>query len=427
MTKDEAACGIPAYDPRADRFIPKPTRARIAARLEESKKLSSLDLEQEERGEEPEEPQPPPRKPASPRVQAPGSPRPRAASPVRTADAFLDLAMDRLCEGLSSKLKAKEAFRKIDKDSSGELDAREFKLALKYLGLRFNDRQVEVVMKHLDKDGDGAVSIEEFLSVVWEKKLQQLRDKFQAAAYTTGGVDLDLLFRQYDHDNSGELEYEEFRQAVRKTAMMTQNEVTDAELREMFEHVDRDGGGSIGLAEFKRLLYVDSSATLQACKQRCESVPGQIFLRVLLEAQRRYTNLWRLFHRFDTDGSGCLEPDELKNALLELEIVLDGEELAQVIAEMDRDGDGYVTSKEFSDRIRLAKRDHRDLLRYQPRSASPDAVRAAASGSQSLADHADPGRAGGAVEALVKAYRGMGPDDQAQFRRSCNLADLNLG
>ena len=61
---------------------------------------------------------------------------------------------------------------------------------------------------------------------------------------------------------------------------MKQNDVTDAELREMFEHVDRDGGGSIGLAEFKRLLYVDSSAPLQACKQRCESVPGQIFLRV---------------------------------------------------------------------------------------------------------------------------------------------------
>eukprot|EP01045_Picozoa_sp_COSAG04_P004628 COSAG04_NODE_204_length_20429_cov_6.166896_9_plen_1552_part_00 len=293
------------------------------------------------------------------------SPTPRPRTPARSAEGFLDEAMDRLCDELSSKLKAKEAFRKIDKDNSGELDKAEFKLALKYLNLRFNDRQIDAVVKHLDKDGDGAISIEEFLSVVWERKLQQLRDKFQAAAYTTGGVNLDLLFRQYDHDNSGELEYEEFRQAVRKTAMMKQNDVTDAELREMFEHVDKDGGGSIGLAEFKELLFVDTTATLQASKNRHESKAGQVFNKILLEADRRFCNLLHLFHRFDTDDSGGLEPDELKAALLELEIVLDEEELEEVMGEMDRDGDGYVTTKEFSDRMRLAKRDHREMLRLQ--------------------------------------------------------------
>ena len=63
----------------------------------------------------------------------------------------------------------------IDKDNSGELDGPEFKLALKYLNLRLNDRQIEVVMKHLDQDGDGTISIEEFLNLVWEGKLKQLR------------------------------------------------------------------------------------------------------------------------------------------------------------------------------------------------------------------------------------------------------------
>ena len=147
--------------------------------------------------------------------------------------------------------------------------------------------------------------------------------------------------------------------------MMTQNEVTDAELREMFEHVDKDGGGSIGLAEFKELLFVDTTATLQASKNRHESKAGQVFNKILLEADRRFCNLLHLFHRFDTDDSGGLEPDELKAALLELEIVLDEEELEEVMGEMDRDGDGYVTTKEFSDRMRLAKRDHREMLRLQ--------------------------------------------------------------
>eukprot|EP01048_Picozoa_sp_COSAG05_P038870 COSAG05_NODE_18968_length_300_cov_0.542289_1_plen_63_part_01 len=61
----------------------------------------------------------------------------------------------------------KEHFRKIDRDNSGELDAREFKLALTRMNLHFNDKQVKAVMAHLDKDGDGTISIAEFMDVFW--------------------------------------------------------------------------------------------------------------------------------------------------------------------------------------------------------------------------------------------------------------------
>ena len=37
--------------------------------------------------------------------------------------------------------------------------------------------------QHLDADGDGGVSIQEFVGLVWERKLVLLRKKFTAAAY----------------------------------------------------------------------------------------------------------------------------------------------------------------------------------------------------------------------------------------------------
>jgi Ca2+-binding EF-hand superfamily protein len=85
-------------------------------------------------------------------------------------------------------------------------------------------------------------------------QLAQLRRRFQAASYRAGGQDWDALFRQYDRDNSGELEWEEFRRTVRKDARITKKAVSDAELRGLFDECDVDGGATISRAEFTALL-----------------------------------------------------------------------------------------------------------------------------------------------------------------------------
>ena len=45
-------------------------------------------------------------------------------------------------------------------------------------------------------------------------------------------------------------DFEEFRRAVRKDVGMAKQQVTDAELREIFDQTDGDGGGTISLPEF---------------------------------------------------------------------------------------------------------------------------------------------------------------------------------
>ena len=94
------------------------------------------------------------------------------------------------------------------------------------------------MVKLLDRDGDGTIDIEEFISEVWSRKFAKLRSKFKACSYSLGGQDWEKLFRHYDRDNSGELDFDEFRRAVRRDVKVTPQMMPDIELREMFDHVD---------------------------------------------------------------------------------------------------------------------------------------------------------------------------------------------
>ena len=85
-------------------------------------------------------------------------------------------------------------------------------------------------------------------------RMAEIQRRFQVASYSAGGQDWGALFRQYDRDNSGELDWEEFRRAVRKDAKIPAAAVSDGELRLLFDRCDEDGGGTIGLEEFTGLL-----------------------------------------------------------------------------------------------------------------------------------------------------------------------------
>eukprot|EP01048_Picozoa_sp_COSAG05_P015695 COSAG05_NODE_1923_length_3830_cov_4.180113_7_plen_80_part_00 len=68
------------------------------------------------------------------------------------------------------------------------------------------------------------MSIDEFMRIVFEGKLQRLQKRFQVAAYSNGSLDraaFERLFRHYDRHNSGELTFDDFRRAARKDMQVT--------------------------------------------------------------------------------------------------------------------------------------------------------------------------------------------------------------
>jgi Ca2+-binding EF-hand superfamily protein len=62
------------------------------------------------------------------------------------------------------------------------------------------------------------------------------------------------LFDHYDTDGSGELDFDEFRKAVRRHGRMSVRSITDPELKEVFAIVDTDCSGCISGVEFDSFL-----------------------------------------------------------------------------------------------------------------------------------------------------------------------------
>ena len=84
---------------------------------------------------------------------------------------------------------------------------------------------------------------------------QGLKKKLRAAAYTHKGVDIKAFFKFMDNDGSNELDYEEFKTALRKQGKMAASSTTDQQIREMFDAVDLDGGGTISIDELADFLF----------------------------------------------------------------------------------------------------------------------------------------------------------------------------
>ncbi|KAL3735641.1 polcalcin Bet v 4 [Eucalyptus grandis] len=56
----------------------------------------------------------------------------------------------------------------------------------------------------------------------------------------------------------------------------------------------------------------------------------------------------RIFKRFDANGDGKISSTELGDALKTLGSVT-GDEVKRMMAEIDTDGDGFISHKEFTD------------------------------------------------------------------------------
>ena len=103
------------------------------------------------------------------------------------------------------------------------------------------------------KTSSKSASISKVLSESDEKKI---RSKLKAAAYTSNGVDWKKLFNFYDRDNSGAVDFDEFKQLLRSDAKISKSHLSDKDVKILFDAVDIDGSGEIDWFEFNE--WVDA-------------------------------------------------------------------------------------------------------------------------------------------------------------------------
>lgn len=126
-------------------------------------------------------------------------------------------------------------------------------------------------------------------------------------------------FSFFDKDGDGMISSEEFKLILNSLGLNpTQSELTD-----LINEIDTNKDGKIDFTEFRTKLS---------------------FINKTLSKDDQFLQAFRMF---DKDGNGYISSSELRNVMLSLGEKLSDEELDDMIASADIDGDGQVNYEEF--------------------------------------------------------------------------------
>ncbi|KAK8453979.1 hypothetical protein SEVIR_5G375000v4 [Setaria viridis] len=130
--------------------------------------------------------------------------------------------------------------------------------------------------------------------------------------------DIKEMFKTMDTDNDGIVSYEELKTGIAKLG----SHLAESEVQMLIEAVDTNGRGALDYGEF---------------------------LAVSLHLQRMADDehLRRAFLFFDKDGNGFIEPEELREALVDDGAADSMEVVNDILQEVDTDKDGKISYDEF--------------------------------------------------------------------------------
>lgn len=133
----------------------------------------------------------------------------------------------------------KEAFDLFDTDSSGRIDAKELKIAMRALGFEPKREEVKIMIAEADREGTGTIEFQDFIDLMTVKIAE--RDPLE---------EIKRAFDLFDEDETGKISLKNLRRVARELG----ETMNDEELQEMIDEADRDGDGEISLEEFTRIM-----------------------------------------------------------------------------------------------------------------------------------------------------------------------------
>ena len=133
----------------------------------------------------------------------------------------------------------REAFDLFDTDGSGNIDAKELKVAMRALGFEPKKEEIRKMIADIDKDGSGTIDFDEFLTMMTVKMGQ--RDSKE---------EMVKAFRLFDDDETGKISF----QNLKRVAKDLGESMTDEELQEMIDEADREGSGEVSMDDFMRIM-----------------------------------------------------------------------------------------------------------------------------------------------------------------------------
>ena len=138
-------------------------------------------------------------------------------------------------------INACKLFNQIDVDNDGKINKDELLQGLKNrLNNKNLKKDVELIFKNLDMNGNGYIEYEEFVRAAVNKNIF-LKDEI-----------LEFAFKFFDKDNSGEITLNEIKEVFLNSVVKKSKE--DISLKKIIEEVDKDRDGKISYKEFEIMM-----------------------------------------------------------------------------------------------------------------------------------------------------------------------------
>jgi len=245
----------------------------------------------------------------------------------------------------------RDLFRKYDVDGNQVLDAEEFKNLMDDLQQRFDfpKDHIYLFLAEADMNSDGMIEYEEFIplalqiiqSMLAKRRLEQQLDNVDKHAedLLVRGMDreeltelVNSIFDQIDEDQSGTLSMQEFVSALTSMELgLTRREINAI----MFE-IDKDKDGSVNYKEFVPFAF--------------ELLKKLTSLR-LLESELNNDEIGQylidLFKAKDTEMTGLLSVDEIRDLLHQAMLGLTRMQIYCVLSEAEVNEDNLVSYASF--------------------------------------------------------------------------------
>ena len=238
----------------------------------------------------------------------------------------------------------------------------EFKTALV-----FDEEVLQGVMGRFDDDGTGEINFNKFVRLVMGSSSREstalktgtlkVNDTYESTGsgnsammlrrkIRMGAKDIRRAFKDLDRDGSGLLSYDDLRYALHRMDI----DLNDRQFESLMKQIDHNSDGNVSYAEFLDFFHREDEG-LGLKKIAGVSVDKAVEIireKISERMDSRPGALNRAFQQMDADGSGAIDFDEFKKALLiKGGLIFEDSTLRQVMDRFDDTGTGDIDFRKF--------------------------------------------------------------------------------
>eukprot|EP00638_Chattonella_subsalsa_P000152 CAMPEP_0117736784 /NCGR_PEP_ID=MMETSP0947-20121206/2141_1 /TAXON_ID=44440 /ORGANISM="Chattonella subsalsa, Strain CCMP2191" /LENGTH=1011 /DNA_ID=CAMNT_0005552151 /DNA_START=179 /DNA_END=3214 /DNA_ORIENTATION=+ len=268
---------------------------------------------------------------------------------------------DRLAMSPTGKKQFHQVFDEMDRFGHDSLNLNDFKRALKQMGFKFSDMDCRKLFKTLDSDDSGDIDYQEFKDFVKSRRkgessaekqiVDSVRQRLcQLAQTLDGSYDFFQVFSEFSHDRCGDIPFEACVRGLMKVGLNRR------EAKQLTNFLDKDGDGSISFREFEAFAlgsdvrhteFDFESEEKKDSGSELDFISEEVRQRLqqIAEKEDGTMDFFQVFNEFSHDRSGDIPFEACVRGMMK--VGLTRKEAKALTTFLDKDGSGSITFREF--------------------------------------------------------------------------------